>query len=480
MTDTANLGLPFIDGGQAQKHVTHNDALQILDDIIQIAVLDRTITVPPTAPSSGERHIVAAGATGAWAGRVNAIAVWESNAWRLISPKIGWLVWSVADNAVLVFNGSNWGAITTAGASSLENAAHIGVNTTASSPNLLSVRSNSSLFNAIATTDGGTGDVRLQLSKATAGNTASMFFSDAFSGRAEFGLTGDDDFHLRVSADGSAWRDAMTFDRTTGRVSFPSGGAREVLSANRTYYVRTDGNDGNNGLANVAAGAFRTLQRAWSAILGLDLNGFAVTVQVGVGTHTAGLDMLIAPLGGSVSFIGDTTTPANVTLSTTADDCFNLSCPATVSIRGFRLQTATSGYCLFATGGGAQLIFGNIDFGPAVGGHIRSLNCASIADAGLNYTISGGSSGYHLSAAAFGAVSVSSAVVTLTGTPAFGGGFAQSRQGTMSVVSVSYSGVATGVRYSVDLNGVINTFGGGASYLPGSISGTTATGGLYG
>ena len=58
MTETVNLGLPFIDGSQAQKHVTHNEALRILDDAIQIAVLDTTLTVPSPSPVDGERHIV--------------------------------------------------------------------------------------------------------------------------------------------------------------------------------------------------------------------------------------------------------------------------------------------------------------------------------------------------------------------------------------------------------------------------------------
>ena len=61
MTDTPNLGLPFIEGSQAQKHVTHNEALRILDAAIQIAVLDLTRTAPPSSPAEGERHVVASG-----------------------------------------------------------------------------------------------------------------------------------------------------------------------------------------------------------------------------------------------------------------------------------------------------------------------------------------------------------------------------------------------------------------------------------
>ena len=241
MTETANLGLPFIDGSQAQKHVTHNEALRILDDAIQIAVLDATLVLPPSSPVDGERHIIASEAGGAWAGQGKAVATWETNAWRFLMPKTGWCVWSIADDALLVFDGSNWISVTAAGgiAFSSDNLPHLGINTDAVETNLLTVRSDDVLFHAIDADDDGTGDIRLQLSKETAENTASVVFANAFSGRAEFGLTGDDDFHLKVSADGAAWRDALRFERTTGRVSFPSGGARELLTANRTYYVST-------------------------------------------------------------------------------------------------------------------------------------------------------------------------------------------------------------------------------------------------
>ena len=82
MTDTIHLGLPFIEGSQAQKHVTHNEALRILDTVVQIGVRDTDRTVPPSSPVEGDRHIVATGATGAWAGHADAVAIREDGAWR--------------------------------------------------------------------------------------------------------------------------------------------------------------------------------------------------------------------------------------------------------------------------------------------------------------------------------------------------------------------------------------------------------------
>lgn len=216
MTETVNLGLPFIEGGQAQKHVTHNDALRILDTVVQIAVTDMVRTAPPVSPAEGDRYVVASGATGAWAGRVNAIAVWQDGAWAFTAPKAGWCLWSIADASIFVFDGTTWQMLSPTS----NNVSRLGVNTAADDPNLLSVKSNSALFAAIAAADGGSGDARVQIAKETSAHTASVFFSDAYSGRAEFGLTGDDNFHLKVSPDGGSWQDAFVIDRNTARVAF--------------------------------------------------------------------------------------------------------------------------------------------------------------------------------------------------------------------------------------------------------------------
>ena len=69
MSDTStHLLLPYLLAAQAQKHVTLNEALRLLDGLVQLAVLDRHLTAPPASPADGDRHIVASGATGAWAG----------------------------------------------------------------------------------------------------------------------------------------------------------------------------------------------------------------------------------------------------------------------------------------------------------------------------------------------------------------------------------------------------------------------------
>jgi hypothetical protein len=220
MTDTPNLKLPFIDGGQAQKHVTHNEALRILDATIQISVRDVTRTVPPASPTEGARHIVATVASGAWSGHALAIATWQDGAWAFLVPQAGWCVWSIADDVMMVFDGALWRAV---GSPSLDSVSHLGINTSADSSNLLSVKSNAALFAAIGAADAGTGDMRLQVSKDSVAHAASIVFSDAYSGRAEFGLIGSDAFKLKVSPDGSGWVEALVVDQTSGNATLPHG-----------------------------------------------------------------------------------------------------------------------------------------------------------------------------------------------------------------------------------------------------------------
>jgi hypothetical protein len=215
MSETPNLGLPYIDGGQAQKHVTHNEALRIIDTAIQIAVLDRTRIAPPTAPVEGQRHVVAAGASGAWGGHAQSIATWQDGAWAFLAPKAGWCIWSIADDVMLVFDGTAWRDLRNL---ALDNVAHLGINTTGDTTNRLSVKSDAVLLSHDDVTPG-SGDMRAVLNKAGATKDAGLVFQTGFSARALLGLLGDDNFAIKVSADGAIFRPALAIDRSNGQAS---------------------------------------------------------------------------------------------------------------------------------------------------------------------------------------------------------------------------------------------------------------------
>lgn len=484
MEQTPNLPLPYIMPSQAQKHVTHNEAIRMLDAVVQLSVVDRDLTAPPGSPVDGSRYLVAASPTGAWAGQAAKIAAWQDGAWAFLTPRAGWLVWVADEARLLSFNGSAW---IDAAVHSVNPIAIVGVNAMADATNRLSVKSPAALF------DNESGDHRLKVNKAASGNTASILFQTSYSGRAEFGLAGDDNWQVKVSPDGSSWIDALKVDAATGRVRLPTALAlsddnqvaakrhiREILTANRTYYVRTDGSDSNNGLANTSGGAFLTIQKAIDTAVSLDLSIYTITIQVGSGTYT-GTVRLKPFLGvGPITLRGDTTTPSNCVISTTSASAIaNLSDTSVTgwSVIGFRLQTTTSGNGI-SMSLGSVLSLGNMDFGACVAAHCLAASSAVIR-MNAGYTISGNAA-QHWLAAETGVVFPADRAVTISGTPAFSSAFAYcARNGLINAGNMSFSGSATGQRYTAVSGGVIDTAGGGASYLPGSSAGSATSPGAY-
>jgi len=109
MSDTtANLALPYLLAAQAQKHVTHNEALRVLDGLVQLSVLDQHLATPPSSPAEGDRYIVGSGATGVWTGWDGDIALWVDGAWFRLMPKPGWRAWVESEQALSVYDGSAW------------------------------------------------------------------------------------------------------------------------------------------------------------------------------------------------------------------------------------------------------------------------------------------------------------------------------------------------------------------------------------
>ena len=177
---------------------------------------------PPASPVDGARYLLGASPSGAFAGHAGAIAAWQDGAWRFLAPQTGWLAFVAAENLLIVFDGSSWVAASTL-LGPLGNLAALAIGTGTDAGNPLSAKLNDALFTARATSEAGTGDLRLKLNKSSAGNTVSQLYQSGYSGRAETGLTGDDHFRIKVSADGSTWHDALLIDPASGEVSFPSG-----------------------------------------------------------------------------------------------------------------------------------------------------------------------------------------------------------------------------------------------------------------
>jgi len=219
MSDTTtHLLLPYILAAQAQKHVTHNEALRILDGLVQLSVLDRKLTAPPGSPADGDRYIVGSGATGDWAGWDLNVALWTDGAWLRLTPRTGWRVWVQDEGLLLVYDGAGWVGSTP---DALQNLALLGLGTTADASNPFSAKLNAAIWTAKTVAEGGTGDLFYTMNKEAAGDDLGLTMQTGFVTKALIGLFGSNRFRLAVSADGSTFFDGFSVDNATGIVDQP-------------------------------------------------------------------------------------------------------------------------------------------------------------------------------------------------------------------------------------------------------------------
>jgi hypothetical protein len=232
MDTTPRLALPYLQQNQAQKHVTLNDALRRLDALVQMHVLSAATSGPPASPADGDAYLLPAEPLSAdWSiASEGQLAVFQDGTWEFLTPRTGWLVFDAESGALLLFDGSGWTNLSDRSFSKL------GINTDASDTNRLSVKADAELLSHDDVTPG-SGDARKIINKADISKTASVLFQTGFSGRAEFGLTGSEDFQLKVSADGSSWTSALEIANTDGAARFPAGVVHTETGLPVAHYI---------------------------------------------------------------------------------------------------------------------------------------------------------------------------------------------------------------------------------------------------
>lgn len=254
------------------------------------------------------------------------------------------------------------------------------------------------------------------------------------------------------------------------------GAMRELLTAARTYYVRTDGSDSNNGLANTSGGAFLTLQKAYNTALALDTGGYTVTIEVGDGTYTAGMT-IDKPLvgGGSLIVDGNTTTPANCIVSLSSGSCFAVSY-APVTIRGFKLVNS-GGYGILTSYGG-KAFPSAMEYGACSAHHNRASGSGSQIELTGAIAISGDAQTFIAADGSGANTQLYQSTVTFSGTRTFSTAFAWStRNAGLRTFTMTWAGThasTVGKKYDVTMNSTLELNG---VTLPGGTAGTYATGG---
>jgi len=230
MTASTNLNLPYVQAAQAQKHVTINASLEIVDVVLQLSVGDKDLTSPPGSVAEGARFIVASGASGVWQGHADDVAVWRAGAWAFLTPNLGWLAYVEDEGVFYVFADSGWrrahpdGAVETVSATLDGTRLKIDVDSAHGEVDLAAI-ADSSLFGP-----GNPGRV-----PASGGGTSNFLRADgqwAPAGSAG-GLTDGDRGDVTVSGGGSQWSingGAVTPDKLA---SVPSGTLRGRIASGR-------------------------------------------------------------------------------------------------------------------------------------------------------------------------------------------------------------------------------------------------------
>ena len=224
MESTACLDLPLIQPSQAQKHVTHNEAIALLDALVMLAVASRSLGEPALPAAEGDRYIVPPGGAGAFEGHDGEVAAFVAGAWVYAAPRAGWLAWCIDEARFLAHDGTGFAPLST------DEVPRLGINTAPDDTNRLAVRSDAALL----TSD--TGSCRLSVNKETSGDTASLVFQTAYSGRAEMGLAGNDDFSIKVAA-GGAWRTAIAADADNAFVGIGTPAPRSPLHVSHAGFA---------------------------------------------------------------------------------------------------------------------------------------------------------------------------------------------------------------------------------------------------
>ena len=218
MDFTIRHGLPFLLPNKAQKHVTLNEALQVLDLMTGLSVRSRSMPDQPAMPAEGDAYILPVDATDvAWATYPeNSIVAFLDGAWSLLTTPDGCRAWIADETTLCILTSGTWTPL------SPDVFPVLGVNTDADPSTRLAVKSVAVLFSHDDVTPG-SGDMRHAINRETPGNTGSVLLQTDHYGGSELGLIGTDDFEIKLSPDGSAWTTGLRLAAADGRISLPAG-----------------------------------------------------------------------------------------------------------------------------------------------------------------------------------------------------------------------------------------------------------------
>ena len=355
---TTHLLLPYILASQAQKHVTHNDALRLLDAMVQLSVLDRNRTVPPVSPVDGDRHIVASAATGLWAGWDLNVAFWVDGVWMRLVPRPGWTAWSIADAAHTVWNGTGWVTVSGSGGSG-------------------GVSFSDAVFEVYDDADL-TKKAMFSLSGISAGTTRTFTLPNTSSELAILAgtqnFTGDKTFSGTLTASGivTVSSAAASIGTSTETASYGMGTGATTTGVTKTVNLGTEGASGSNTVVNIGSA---TPGAGGTTVVNTPTVTFANAVTQ-VGMPQANLTALHLGLGGA-------TADATNRLSVNTPNVLLNNAGASIDVTVNKNAAANDASFSFKTGFSVRALFGTLgsdDFTVKVSPDGSSFFDALVAD----------------------------------------------------------------------------------------------------
>jgi len=256
---------------------------------------------------------------------------------------------------------------------------------------------------------------------------------------------------------------------------------RRKLVTGLTYYVRTDGDDANDGLSDDVLGAFLTIQHAVDVVSELDIHGMNLVIQLADGTYNEGVSLknvIGYAVEGNLIIKGNTATPANVVVNLANYGINAIGLNTTWLIQDMKLvdsPSSTLGVCLYADLG-AKLLYRNMEFGTAGFAHVWASALGSVrwySTSAGTCTISGNSQS-HWRSTGGGLIRGQTVSIVTVGTPAFSLGFAFANRGSIILCNgCTFSGTgATGKYFDIQLGALVYTGSNSLTYLPVNAAGT--------
>jgi hypothetical protein len=265
------------------------------------------------------------------------------------------------------------------------------------------------------------------------------------------------------------------------------GRSRWQMPPMQNFYVNPSlGNDANDGLAAGDGNARATLQSMFNEIFAaVDFSGNQATINLAAGTtETGGVHFsahaLVGGQGGAALKIDG---GAGATISTTSTSALGFFEGVKVQISNLTLITTTGGDCVTAGLGGSVEVLTGVTFGACAGSHMNANGAGAVILLTSNYTVSGNATTAHIIATGGGQVNVNGITgVTVSANITVAYFVLTSNFCGANLAGITYTlggHTVTGKRYEADNFSMINSGGGGATYFPGSVAGTTSGGGTY-